>query len=65
MDVSFDGHTYHYVVNSTVLIEMDIDSKGINLAGFLKKSVILYLFRNNKKNNFQIIFPKINYLKII
>ena len=39
VDVSYDGSSYHYNLNSTVLIEMDLSKNGINLTGFLKKNV--------------------------
>lgn len=39
VDISPDQNGFIYNLNSTILIEMGISNKGINLTGFLKKSV--------------------------
>lgn len=65
VDVNFDGNNFVYHLNSTILIEMDINNKGINLTGFLKKSVYFLLLRNKSEKIIIKVLVNNNFLVII
>jgi capping protein beta len=48
VDVELRGNQFVYELNSTVIIEMGILEKGINITGFLKKSVLIASLRKRR-----------------